>query len=144
MREVLKPYSRLEVPAVFTNYSTARLLVMEEVQGVPVSAAPPGPERAEAARQLVESYYRQVMSEGFFHADPHPGNMKWWDGRLFLLDLGMVGELEPEVREMMLLLLLAFWQEDADFLANVILMLDADDATPDGFDMDAFRTTSRA
>jgi nucleotide-binding universal stress UspA family protein len=77
MQEVLAPFPRLGVPAVYEEYSTSRLLVMQEIQGVPVRDALLSPERKEAARQLLESYYHQVMVEGFFHADPHPGNMKW-------------------------------------------------------------------
>ena len=125
MREVLRPYARLEVPMVYDAYSTSRLLVMQEVQGGPVTSAPEGPERKEAARQLLESFYSQILSEGFFHADPHPGNLKWWDGKIYFLDLGMVGEVEPSIRELMLLLLLAFAQEDASFLSEVVLMLAA-------------------
>lgn len=110
---------------VYDAYSTSRLLVMQEVQGGPVTSAPEGPERKEAARQLLESFYSQILSEGFFHADPHPGNLKWWDGKIYFLDLGMVGEVEPSIRELMLLLLLAFAQEDASFLSEVVLMLAA-------------------
>jgi predicted unusual protein kinase regulating ubiquinone biosynthesis (AarF/ABC1/UbiB family)/nucleotide-binding universal stress UspA family protein len=123
MAEVLQPFSRLAVPAVYDQYSTARVLVMEEIGGVPVRQAPAGAARSEAARQLLEAYYQQVMAAGFFHADPHPGNMKWWNDRIYLLDLGMVGEVEPEVRELLLMLLLAFAQEDAAFLSDVLLML---------------------
>ena len=96
---------------------------MDEIVGVPVREAPPGQARREAARQLLEAFYRQVLREGFFHADPHPGNLLWADDRIHLLDLGMVGALDEESRELMLLLLLAFWREDADFLADVLLML---------------------
>jgi predicted unusual protein kinase regulating ubiquinone biosynthesis (AarF/ABC1/UbiB family) len=105
--------------------------VLEEIEGVPIREAPPGTERTEAARQLLESYYRQVLSEGFFHADPHPGNLMWWQGRIYFLDLGMVGEIDPGLRELMLLLLLAFWREDAPFLAEVVLMLSGDDGRGD-------------
>jgi predicted unusual protein kinase regulating ubiquinone biosynthesis (AarF/ABC1/UbiB family)/nucleotide-binding universal stress UspA family protein len=138
MKEVLAPFPRLGVPAVYEAYSTARLLVMEEIQGGSVREAPPGPARTEAARQLLEAYYHQVMSAGFFHADPHPGNMKWWNDRIFFLDLGMVGELEPETREQILLLLLAFSQKDAPFLAEVVLALGAGDAETSGIDTAAF------
>jgi predicted unusual protein kinase regulating ubiquinone biosynthesis (AarF/ABC1/UbiB family)/nucleotide-binding universal stress UspA family protein len=123
MHEVLAPFPRLDVPAVYEEYSTARLLVMQEVQGVPVSQAPPGPARTEAARQLLEAYYHQVMVAGFFHADPHPGNMKWWNDKIYFLDLGMVGEVDAVERELILLLLLAFAQKDASFLAQVVLTL---------------------
>ena len=139
MREVLAPYTRLDVPRVYEQLSTERLLVMEEVQGGPVREAPAGDARIEAARQLLESYYRQVLDVGFFHADPHPGNMLWSDGRLYLLDLGMVGEVDEDVRSLILLLVLAFWQEDADFLADVMLLL-AGDEPPPGLDLDALRS----
>jgi len=55
MRSVLAPFDRLEVPRVYTELSTAALLVMEEVQGVPVLEAPEGDARNEAARQLFEA-----------------------------------------------------------------------------------------
>jgi predicted unusual protein kinase regulating ubiquinone biosynthesis (AarF/ABC1/UbiB family) len=45
-----------------------------------------------------------VLLNGFFHADPHPGNLLWWNGRCTFLDLGMVGEVEPRLRELILLL----------------------------------------
>jgi ubiquinone biosynthesis protein len=97
--------------------------VMDEVVGVPLREAPPGDARREAAEQLLEAFYRQVLREGFFHADPHPGNLLWANDQIHLLDLGMTGTLEDEARELLLLLLLAFWREDADFLADVLLML---------------------
>jgi predicted unusual protein kinase regulating ubiquinone biosynthesis (AarF/ABC1/UbiB family) len=108
---------------VYEEYSTSRLLVMQEVQGVPLLEAPEGPVRKEAARQLLEAYYHQVMTAGFFHADPHPGNMKWWNDKIYFLDLGMVGEVDPEVRQLILMLLLAFSQRDAKFLAEIVFLL---------------------
>ena len=139
MQEVIKPFPRLDVPAVYEEYSTARLLVMQEVQGVPVREAPHGPARKEAARQLLESYYHQVMVEGFFHADPHPGNMKWWNDKIYFLDLGMAGEVDAELRELILLILLAFSQRDSAFLSEVVLMLADDDGRGDAVDFAAFR-----
>jgi ubiquinone biosynthesis protein len=126
MRTVLAPYARLAVPGLYRDLSTSRLLVMEEVGGGALREAPKGPERREAARQLLESYYRQVLKDGFFHADPHPGNLRWWDGKIYFLDFGMVGELEPEVRELMIVLILAFWRDDPSFLTEAILMLAGD------------------
>jgi predicted unusual protein kinase regulating ubiquinone biosynthesis (AarF/ABC1/UbiB family)/nucleotide-binding universal stress UspA family protein len=123
MDQVLKSYARLEVPDVFGGLSTSRLLVMEEIEGVPISRAPQGPERKEAARQLLESYYKQILVDGFFHADPHPGNLMWWKDRIYFLDFGMVGEVGADMREQLMLLLMAFWQEDVGFLTDVSLML---------------------
>jgi ubiquinone biosynthesis protein len=139
MSDVLTPFSRLGVPAVYDDYSTSRLLVMQEIQGVPVREAPPGPARKEAARQLLESYYHQVMSEGFFHADPHPGNMKWWNDTIYLLDLGMVGEVDARVRQLILMLLLAFSQRDAGFLGEIVVALASGDEPSEPLDLPSFR-----
>src|SRR5207237_5151720 len=130
MRGILADYPRLDVPAVWTEYTSPRLLVMQEIEGVPIRQAPEGEERKDAARQLLESYYQQILTDGFFHADPHPGNLMWWDGKIYLLDLGMTGEVEPELREALLLLLLAFWQEDIPFLADVMLALSGERPQP--------------
>src|SRR5690348_6685461 len=123
MREVLAPFDRLAVPEVHTGLSTGRLLVLQEIQGIPLLQAPAGEARRQAARQLLEAYYQQVLAAGFFHADPHPGNLMWWNDTIYLLDLGMVGEVDAGLRESLLLLLLAFWQEDTAFLAEAMLGL---------------------
>jgi ubiquinone biosynthesis protein len=123
LRAPLGEFQRLGAPRVLDALSTSRLLVLEEIPGVPVREMPAGPERHEVARELLEFYYRQILVEGFFHADPHPGNMLWWDGRVYFLDFGMVGELTPEMRGHLLLLLLAFWQEDVPFLTEVVLIM---------------------
>ena len=99
--------------------------------------APQGPERKEAAGQLLEAFYRQILTDGFFHADPHPGNLLWSEGTIYFLDLGMIGEVAPDVRERVLLLLLAFWQEDVPFLAEILLLLAPE--VPEKLDLDAFR-----
>ena len=133
LRAALTAFPRLDAPRVYEQLSTSRLLVLEEIPGVPVREIPQGPERTEAARQLLECYYRQILVEGFFHADPHPGNMLWADGRIYFLDFGMVGELTPEMRGQLLLLLLAFWQEDVPFMTEVVLIM----AGPEAEDADA-------
>jgi predicted unusual protein kinase regulating ubiquinone biosynthesis (AarF/ABC1/UbiB family)/nucleotide-binding universal stress UspA family protein len=137
MREVLEPYPRLDVPGIYQEYSTDRLLVMEEIQGIPLREAPEGQARQEAARQLLESFYGQILTDGFFHADPHPGNLMWADDKIYFLDLGMVGELGADLRELLLLLLMAFWQEDTSFLADVVLMIAGTDGRAD-LDIEAF------
>ncbi len=131
MRQVLTPYPRLDVPRVFTDYSTDRLLVLEEIQGGPIRDAPLGEARKEAARQLLESYYRQILTDGFFHADPHPGNLMWWNDKIYFLDFGMVGEIGSDVRELLVLLLMSFWQEDVPFLSDVVLMIAGEDQRAD-------------
>jgi ubiquinone biosynthesis protein len=122
-----------------TATPTPRLLVMEEIQGIPLRRCPQGTARREAARQLLDSYYRQILTAGFFHADPHPGNLLWWDDKVYFLDFGMVGELGPKVRETLLLLLLvAMWQGDVEFLTDVILLMSPAERRGD-VDVAAFR-----
>ena len=138
MRAGLEPFDRLDVPRVYEELSTAALLVMEEIQGVPVLEAPEGEARRDAARQLLESYYQQVLGDGFFHADPHPGNLLWANEKIYLLDLGMTGEVDERMRQSLLLMLLAFAQQDASFMGDVMLTL-SDQAPAAGFDPAAFK-----
>jgi ubiquinone biosynthesis protein len=139
MRGVIEDYPRLSVPDVYDDLSSSRLLVMEEIQGTAISQAPEGDARKEAARQLLESYYKQILVEGFFHADPHPGNLMWWNDRIYFLDFGMVGEVGPDMREQLMLLLMSFWQEDVGFLTDVTLIMSGAIDRND-LDVDAFRT----
>ncbi len=136
MREVLGPYTRLAVPRLYRDLSTSRLLVLEFVDGKPLRESVDSPERREAGRQLLEAFYKQVLIEGFFHADPHPGNLLWTGDKIVLLDLGMVGELGPEARELLIVLLLAFARNDPQFLSEAVLMLGGDDRRAD-LDMEA-------
>jgi len=125
LRGALADFPRLAVPRIYTDFSTSRLLVMQDVGGVPASQIPVGRFRKEIATQLLESFCKQILIDGFFHADPHPGNLMWQpaEERLYFLDLGLVGEVSADMRELMILLLMAFWQRDAGFLTEVILML---------------------
>ena len=123
MHDVLQTFPRLGVPRLHAELSTGRVLVMEEIEGLPIDAVPVGAARTEAARQLLESYFHQVIGVGFFHADPHPGNFVWRDDRLYFLDLGMVGEIDASTRQLLSVLLFALWRNDPGLLADVALML---------------------
>jgi predicted unusual protein kinase regulating ubiquinone biosynthesis (AarF/ABC1/UbiB family) len=78
-----------------------------------------------------------VLEEGFFHADPHPGNLLWADGKIWLLDFGMVGRLDAQARRQLLLVMLAFVEGDLELLVDVALDLGGGDAS--GLDRDAYR-----
>lgn len=135
MSQVIEQFDLLAVPVVRDMFTSKTLLVLDFVDGVALRQAPQVPQRSAAARQLLEAYYHQVLTEGFFHADPHPGNMKWGtDNKIYLFDLGMVGELESDVRESLVMLVMALWQNDAHFLAEAVLSL-SEHGT---LDMDAF------
>src|SRR5204862_354955 len=84
-----------------------------------------GAERAqELARQFFQAYVHQVTIEGVYHADPHRGNvLVTEDGRLALLDFGLLGRLDDDTRRSLALLLLAVAQNRADDVADLILGL---------------------
>jgi predicted unusual protein kinase regulating ubiquinone biosynthesis (AarF/ABC1/UbiB family) len=112
---------------------------------MPAAQIPAGKVRKETARQFLESFCKQILIDGFFHADPHPGNLMWQpaEERLYFLDLGLVGEVDADMRELMIPLLTAFWQKDSDFLTEVLLMLSgAMDRTE--LDIEAFRQEIRS
>ncbi|MDX6486478.1 MAG: hypothetical protein QOF43_1631 [Gaiellaceae bacterium] len=114
------------VPQVIRPYVTEQVLVLEYVEGEKVSASHGlAPERAaELARQFFSAYVYQVIVEGVYHADPHAGNILLTpDGRLALLDFGLLGRLDDDTRRGLSLLLLAIAQNRADDVADLILSL---------------------
>ena len=102
LREILANQPAIVVPAVCWAMTTKRVLVMERIDGVRLAdsrALPPGTDPVALALAGAEAMLTQVFEAGFFHADPHPGNfLVTDDGRLALLDFGMVGYLDDELR----------------------------------------------
>ncbi|HZA85188.1 MAG TPA: AarF/UbiB family protein, partial [Actinomycetes bacterium] len=125
---------RVRIPVPYLPLSGERVLVMERLDGTPLSAAGPliadrGLDRDGLARDLLECLLRQVMVSGVFHADPHPGNvLELADGRLGLLDFGSVGRLDASVRAALQRLLLAMDRGDplaaSDAMLEVMLRPD--------------------
>ena len=112
LRANLEEFSRIYVPAAVPDYSTSRVLTMEFVFGRKITALSPLSrmefDGAILADELHRAYLKQILIDGFFHADPHPGNVFLTDDkRLALLDLGMVGRISPHMQEDLLKLLLA-------------------------------------
>ncbi len=114
---------RVRLPALYEALSGRRVLVMERLDGVPVAASGTDAD-AERARSLLAFVLRQIMVDGVFHADPHPGNVLLLaDGRLGLLDFGSVGRLDPTVRDALAQLLVAIERGDPEELADALLQL---------------------
>jgi predicted unusual protein kinase regulating ubiquinone biosynthesis (AarF/ABC1/UbiB family) len=123
---LVEDYDRIFVPKVIRPYVTERVLVLEYVEGEKVAAGHPlAPDVAhELARQFFSAYVHQVVVEGVYHADPHAGNILLTpDGRLALLDFGLLGRLDDDTRRGLSLLLLAIAQNRADDVADLILSL---------------------
>jgi len=119
------------VPAVHPTLSTGRMLVMDEVKGQPVTdaAAEAGVvERTELAQRLLSSFLGQILQDGFYHADPHPGNILLdADGNLWLLDFGAVGRLDPVTLEALQGIALGFSMGDGSVTARAVRHLAGDD-----------------
>ncbi len=132
---VLEPFrDDIAVPKVIRPFVAERVVVLERLDGVRVDAASGvGDERrAELARALFRAYIRQVTVEGVYHADPHRGNVVVLDdGRLGLLDFGLLGRLDNDTRTVLALLLLAIAQNRADDVAELILELSLTTAESD-------------
>ena len=124
--QLLDEYDDLVVPRVIRPYVTERVLVLERIDGRSVDADHGLPhERArDLARQFFGAYVKQVTVEGVYHADPHRGNvLLTGDGRLALVDFGLLGRLDDDTRRSLALLLLAVAQNRADDVADLILGL---------------------
>ena len=131
---VVADYHELFVPQVIHPYVTEQVLVLEHARGVKVGADHGvEPEHAQRlARQFFRAYVRQVTVAGIYHADPHRGNVLLTeDGRLALLDFGLLGRLDDDTRTSLALLLLAIAQNRADDVADLILSLSLTTAESD-------------
>lgn len=138
----------LFVPEVIRPYVSERVLVMERIQGVKIEDdLDVDPERAgELARTFFRAYIRQITVEGVYHADPHKGNVFLTpDGRLALLDFGLIGRLDDDTRTSLALLLLAIAHNRADDVADLIvsLSLTTTESDESGFVHELRRTLPR-
>ena len=124
----LEGFPRLVVPRPYEDFTTRRVLTMEYVAGTKVTALNPvvlvDIDAGALADDLFCGYLEQVLLDGFFHADPHPGNvLLTTDERLALVDLGMVGRLTGDVRDRLLRFLLAASEGDGEKAAEAVVAL---------------------
>jgi ubiquinone biosynthesis protein len=124
------------IPRAYPSLSTARVLTMQYVSGTKLSEVMTGTllpaEGNEFARRGAELYMEMIFQHGFYHADPHPGNIVLLPGsRIGLLDFGMVGRIEESLREEIEEMLQAIVAQDAAGLAAVIVRVGA---VPTDFD----------
>ena len=138
--------TRVVVPQPIDDYCTEVVLTMEHVGGGSVRSLSPlamteldGPV---LARDLFNAYLHQILIDGFFHADPHPGNVFVTDdGRLALLDLGMVARIDPDLQDRLIKLLLTVSEGRGKDAAEIAMELGQ---KLDGFDREAFTREAAA
>ena len=125
--------NKLIIPKIYWQFTTPKILVMEWLEGVPLlksSLAKKDLEnsqekqRREVTTLLFRAFFQQIYINGFFHADPHPGNLFYLkDGRVAILDCGMVGRLDPRTQEILTEMLLAIVEIDAQRCSQLTLEL---------------------
>lgn len=123
MAENLAEFERIVVPQAIPDFSTGRVLTMEYVSGRKITDIGPlgrmDIDGAGLATELFEAYLEQILGVGFLHADPHPGNVLVTDdGRLALIDLGMVAHIGARMQERLVKLLLALGESRGEEVAR--------------------------
>ena len=142
LARIVEPWPRLVVPRPVQDYSTGRVLTMDFLPGRKVTSIGPlgriDLDGEPLVDDLFRGYLQQILGEGFFHADPHPGNVLLTpDGRLALIDLGMVGRLSTSSRDVLVKLLLAVSDGNGETAADSLALLGTQ---REDFDREAFRT----
>ena len=112
LADQLSPFERIVVPRPVPDYSTGLVLTMDYIEGEKLTKVSPvvllEADGDGLAEELFQAYLEQILIDGFFHADPHPGNVFLTpDNRIGLLDLGMVDRLPPRLQESLLMMVLA-------------------------------------
>ncbi len=126
LRKNLAAFPTVVIPEPIADYTSQRVLTMDFVEGTKITELP-GLARLDfdgraLAENLFRAYLQQILVNGIFHADPHPGNILMTpDHRIALLDLGMVGHTTPAMQEDLLKLLLAISEGESDQAANVAI-----------------------
>ncbi len=133
---------RVVIPSVYPELSSGRVLTMDWLSGRKLSELVDhrraDDSLGEYARRGAEIYLKMIFEHGFYHADPHPGNLMLMpDGAIGLLDFGMVGRLDDTLREHVEDLLIAITSRDAQRLATVVMRIGS---TPLGLDDAALST----
>lgn len=124
LAENLREFERLMVPQAIDDLTRPRVLTMEHVEGTKIPDVSPlvlvEIDREALINQLFRAYLRQVLVNGVFHSDPHPGNLLLTpDGRIAILDFGMITRISPETRRNMVKLLFAICHGDGEDAARI-------------------------
>jgi ubiquinone biosynthesis protein len=147
-RALFRDHPDLMAPAVFDQFTTGRVLVLELLHGRPLSSIDPADREAvePMMEKLIEATYLQVFEHGFFHGDPHPGNLMLLDdGRLAYLDFGVTGTLTAEMQDTLMSLFMALVYRDAEGVALTLHRAGATDERVDlkGFSREVERLISK-
>jgi len=129
-KEMFKDDQTIYIPEVYDEYTTRRLLVLEWIDGIKINdydaLETAGIDRLEVANRTVQAYFHQFFDEGFFHADPHPGNIFVKPGTpgngpiIEFVDFGMVGSITSAMKKAMRDLFLSFLTRDSETMVEAL------------------------
>lgn len=129
-RRNFRDYEWVKVPRIYWRYTSPRVLTLEYAPGIKIShyeaLEAAGLDRKLLARQGAEAYLHQLLNNGFFHADPHPGNIAVSaEGALIFYDFGMMGQIKTGVREQLMKTLFGIAQKDSTQVVQSLVDLGA-------------------
>lgn len=122
-------------PALFKEYTTTHVLVMEYIDGFEIDEKEKllenGYDLKEIGTKLVDNYIKQVMDDGFFHADPHPGNVRIRGGKIIWIDMGMMGRLTERDKDLIAEAIKGVAANDVALILEVVMALGEFQGRPD-------------
>jgi len=128
LAENLREFEKIVIPQPVDNFTTTRVLTMDYIPGKKITDLSPlrlmDLDGGGLARELFRAYLKQILLDGFVHADPHPGNVFLTDDdRIAILDLGMVTRIQPGLQDNLLRLLLAISEGKGEEAAEITIRM---------------------
>jgi len=146
-RKNFAEWREVYVPRIYPLFSTRKLIVMEFIDGMKINdieaLTAAGMEPPKLVRLLARTYLKQLLEDGFFHADPHPGNLRVMaDGRLAFFDFGMVGHISMELQSNLINAFFHIVERDVEGLVDDMVRLGFIELSPE--DEEKFKPVIRA
>ena len=125
----------VQIPKLYKEYTTGHVLVMEYIDGYAINdkenLLANGYDLQEIGSKLIDNFIRQVIEDGFFHADPHPGNVRIKDGKIVWIDMGMMGRLTDRDKELIGQAVRGVAVKDIGLIQEAVLALGEFNGKPD-------------
>ena len=117
----------ISVPKVFEDFTTSQMLVEAYIPGIRINhyqkLLEDGYDLEDIGQKLMLSFIKQVFKDGYFHGDPHPGNLIIHEGKIFFIDFGIMGRLEEGIRVTLNDILTSFTSQDVDGMTRAVLAM---------------------